>query len=112
MGRTRIISRKTLPKAPNPECLCAQVISEQPAAPKPVAKGAAVTPEVRAKAFRRWDTNKDGIRTLDEYQAGLNGQENLDARCKTFDKNGDGKTYTRRVHRAEYELTPERNKPS
>ena len=29
--------------------------------------------------------------TLDEYQAGLKGQENLEARFKTFDKNGDGK---------------------
>ena len=58
---------------------------------KPRAKGTGVTPEVRAKAFDRWDTNKDGFLTLDEYKAGLKGQENLEDRFKNFDKNGDGK---------------------
>jgi len=83
--------KATLPKAPNPECVSKQSISEKPNAPKPGAKGSAVTPEVLAKAFTRWDTNKDGFLTLDEYKAGLKGQDNLDARFKSFDKNGDGK---------------------
>jgi hypothetical protein len=83
--------KATLPKAPNPECVSKQSISEKPNAPKPGAKGSAVTPEVRAKAFTRWDTNKDGFLTLDEYKAGLKGQDNLDARFNNFDKNGDGK---------------------
>ncbi len=50
-----------------------------------------MTPEVRARAFARWDTNRDDILTLDEYRAGLKGQENLEARFRNFDKNGDGK---------------------
>jgi Ca2+-binding EF-hand superfamily protein len=50
-----------------------------------------VTPEVRANAFAKWDTNHDGFLTLDEYLAGLKGQDNLEARFKSFDKNGDGK---------------------
>ena len=29
--------------------------------------------------------------TLDEYRAGLKGQDNIDRRFKNFDKNGDGK---------------------
>ena len=55
------------------------------------AKGSGVTPEVRANAFARWDTNKDDILTLEEYQVGLKGQDNIEARFKNFDKNGDGK---------------------
>ena len=47
-----------------------------------------------ARAFERWDTNHDGFLTLDEYQAGLKGQANLERRFKNFDKNGDG-TLTR-----------------
>lgn len=54
-------------------------------------QGSKVTPEVRAKAFKRWDTNKDDILTLEEYQSGLKGQEDLEARFKNFDKNSDGK---------------------
>jgi Ca2+-binding EF-hand superfamily protein len=50
-----------------------------------------VTPEVRAKAFTRWDTNKDDRLSLEEYRAGLKGEDNLDARFKSFDHNSDGK---------------------
>lgn len=49
------------------------------------------SPEVRAKAFTRWDTNKDGFLTLDEYKVGQKGGENLEARFNKFDKNSDGK---------------------
>lgn len=35
------------------------------------------TPEVRAKAFARWDTNKDCFLTLDEYKARLKGQREI-----------------------------------
>ena len=59
-----------------------------------------MTPEVRAKAFARWDTNNDSILTLDEYKAGLKGQDNLEARFKNFDKNERRKTDPRRVRRA------------
>ena len=44
----------------------------------------------RARAIVRWDTNKDGLLTLDEYKAGLKNQANLDKRFQNFDKNGDG----------------------
>ena len=50
-----------------------------------------LTAEQRAKAFARWDTNSDGVLTLDEYQAGLKGESHLEARFRNFDKNGDGK---------------------
>ncbi|MEI6236051.1 MAG: sulfatase-like hydrolase/transferase [Planctomycetota bacterium] len=83
-----------LPAHPNPECISKQLGAEKPSESKPAelkpnAKG--VTPEVRAKAFDRWDTNKDGSLTLEEYKAGLKGQDNLEDRFKSFDKNGDGK---------------------
>ena len=69
--------------------LLLQTVKSTP--PKSGAKGSAVTPEARAKAFERWDTNKDGILTLDEYKAGPKGQDNLEGRLRAFDKNGDGK---------------------
>jgi Ca2+-binding EF-hand superfamily protein len=50
-----------------------------------------VTSEVRAKAFTRWDTNKDDRLSLEEYQAGLKGEDNLEARFNNFDQNSDGK---------------------
>jgi Ca2+-binding EF-hand superfamily protein len=50
-----------------------------------------VTPEVRAKAFERWDINNDSFLTLDEYRPELIGRDNLEPRFKSFDKNGDGK---------------------
>ncbi len=83
--------KATLPTAPNPDCLSKQATSEKPSGPKPRNKGSKVTPEVRAKAFIRWDSNKDDILTLDEYKAGLNGQSDLESRHKSFDENGDGK---------------------
>jgi N-acetylgalactosamine-6-sulfatase len=81
--------KATLPANPNPECLTVTSDPVKTSPPKSAAKG--VTPEVRAKAFARWDTNRDGLLTLDEYQAGLKGQDNLEARFKSFDQNGDGK---------------------
>ncbi len=82
--------KATLPTTPNPECLSRQTTTEKPNSPKPNAKGSAVTPEVRGKAFARWDTNIDNILTLEEYQLGLKGQDNLEARFHSFDKNNDG----------------------
>ena len=81
--------KATLPATPNPACITTvpDAVKNTPA--KAGAKG--LTPEVRAKAFTRWDTNKDDILTLDEYESGLKGQNNLEARFKGFDTNGDGK---------------------
>ena len=83
--------KATLPEKPNPECLTTAPDTVKPSPPKSGAKDSAVTPEVRAKAFNRWDADKDDVLTLAEYQAGLKGQDNLEARFKNFDKNGDGK---------------------
>jgi N-acetylgalactosamine-6-sulfatase len=56
--------KATLPEKPNPECLTAAPDPVQTSPPKSAAKG--TTPQVRAKAFTHWDTNKDGLLTLDE----------------------------------------------
>ncbi len=49
-----------------------------------------MTSEVRAGAVARWDAKKDDFLTLDEYTAGLKGQDNLEARFRSFDRNGVG----------------------
>ena len=82
--------KASLPEQPDPECI-SQVPQEPAGKNKPAAKAKRVTAEQRAKAFARWDTNGDAVLTLDEYQAGLKGESNLEARFKSFDKNGDGK---------------------
>ena len=48
------------------------------------------TPD-RARAFTRWDTDKDGVLTLEEYRTGLTNPTNAENRFKNFDKDGDGK---------------------
>ncbi|HOD79999.1 MAG: Arylsulfatase [Planctomycetes bacterium ADurb.Bin126] len=82
--------KASLPEKPNPDCISKE--QPQPKAKKqPAGQPRKVTPEQRAKAMARWDTDKDGVLTLDEYKAGLKGQHNLEGRFKGFDKNGDGK---------------------
>lgn len=81
--------KRTLPEKPNPDCLTKEPLQARTAGPRKSGKG--VSAETRAKAFARWDTNKDDVLTLEEYKAGLNGQENLDARFRNFDTDGDGK---------------------
>ena len=36
-------------------------------------------------------TDRDGLLTLEEYKAGLKGQDNLETRFRGFDKDGDGR---------------------
>lgn len=79
----------TLPKSPDPACMSSSHTPEEPKTTKPDTTKRA-TPEQRANAFKRWDTNQDAKLTLDEYKAGQRGQDELDARYKRFDKNGDG----------------------
>jgi N-acetylgalactosamine-6-sulfatase len=80
--------KATLPEKPNPECISPSNAAPNKGAPKKAGK--AMSAADRAKTFDRWDTNKDGVLTLDEYKAGLKGQDNLETRFKNFDKNGDG----------------------
>jgi hypothetical protein len=81
--------KATLPEKPNPDCVSKSSAPVKSDSPKPTTKG--VTPKVRAKAFERWDINKDSFLTLDEYRPELKDQDNLESRFKSFDKNGDGK---------------------
>ena len=84
----------TLPTTVDPTCVSKTRGSEPK---KPTKK--AETPEPTAKPlskdrnipFDRWDTNKDGSLSLEEYKIGQKGGENLEERFKKFDKNGDGK---------------------
>ena len=82
--------KASLPERPDAECI-SKVPQEPARKNQPAGKTGKVTAEQRAKAFARWDTDQDGLLTLDEYSAGLKGQANLEARFKNFDKNGDGK---------------------
>ena len=82
--------KATLPTSVDPACISAADRRVAPAAsvtPNAPAKKASID---RAAAFARMDTNHDGVLTLDEYIAGMNGAPNLDQRFKNFDKNGDG----------------------
>lgn len=89
--KSRLLSWITsLPKSPDPACLSEDRAPTNPVGkPNGTPKGA--TPEQRAKAFKRWDTNSDGSLTLDEYKAGLKGQSDLESRFRRFDRNADGK---------------------
>jgi N-acetylgalactosamine-6-sulfatase len=64
-------------------------VASPPAAKKPVSKAAANLD--RGRIFERWDKNHDGVLSLDEYRDGLTNKENVEARLKNFDRNGDGK---------------------
>ncbi len=80
--------KSTLPTSVDTSCLSVADRAAAPGAPKAPAKKASID---RAAAFARMDTNHDGVLTLEEYVAGLNGAANLEQRFKNFDKNGDGK---------------------
>ncbi len=86
--------KATLPTGVDPSCVSKTRGNEpkkrgkKPEAQKPTAT--APTKD-RNLPFTRWDANKDGFLSLDEYNAGQKGGENLEARFKKFDKNGDTK---------------------
>lgn len=71
--------KATLPPSPVPSAA-----GQRPAQPDRPAPD-------RARAFTRWDTNKDGVLTLEEYRTGLTNRTNAETRFKNFDKDGDGK---------------------
>ena len=81
----------TLPTSPNPDCITKHSVEQTPSQAKPSANKSKTTPEIRAKAFVRWDTNKDDTLSLEEYTSGLKGESNLESRYKNFDRDGNGK---------------------
>ncbi len=55
----------------------------------PVAKTTA-QPLDRAVIFKKWDKDRDGKLSFDEYQTGLGKKDNAAPRFKNFDRNNDG----------------------
>jgi arylsulfatase A-like enzyme len=78
----------TLPKTIDPS-LQAKTFAGPVSKSKP-APGATGTVN-RAAAFAKWDKDKDGVLTLEEYRDGLTNKANAEDRFKNFDKDGDGK---------------------
>jgi N-acetylgalactosamine-6-sulfatase len=63
----------------------------RPKAAKKAAKAnTKATPSDRAAIFKRWDTNRNGQLSLDEYKAGLRNTLNVEQRFRNFDANHDG----------------------
>ena len=81
----------TLPTKADPSCLATSQESE----PKKPSEKAAPKSEApvrdRNGPFNRWDTNKDGFLSLEEYKTGPKNDPGIEARFKRFDKNNDGK---------------------
>ena len=45
----------------------------------------------RRVVFARWDKNRDGLLTLEEYRGGLAKEGECESRFQNFDKNRDGR---------------------
>jgi N-acetylgalactosamine-6-sulfatase len=90
LSKLALAWKASLPGKPDPECI-SKIPQEPTRKNQPAGPAKKVTAEQRAKAFARWDTNQDGLLTLDEYKAGLKGESHLEDRFNRFDKNGDGK---------------------
>jgi len=87
--------KATLPEKPDAACISPTDHGNATPTPArraqdPAPPAAKATPN-RARAFERWDTNKDDFLTLEEYKSGLKNGDDLEARFKDFDRNGDGK---------------------
>lgn len=88
----------TLPQKPNPDCInkSKPLIGDASGKKERTTKDSVINQTAekkgadRNKAFNRWDVNKDGVLTLEEYKNGLSGQSDLEKRFAHFDKNGDG----------------------
>jgi len=83
--------KAALPVEPDPACIDHQSRAKAQQSQAVPAARSRVSPEVRARAFARWDTDGDGFLTLDEYKVGLAGQSNLESRFRNFDRNDDGR---------------------
>jgi len=81
----------TLPTKADPSCLAEPNESE----PKKLSEEAVPKSEApvrdRNGPFNRWDTNKDGSLSLEEYTTDPKKGAESEARFKRFDKNNDGK---------------------
>ncbi|MCX8496348.1 MAG: sulfatase-like hydrolase/transferase [Akkermansiaceae bacterium] len=80
----------TLPTKADPSCLAKSQESE----PKKLSEKAAkseVPVRDRNGPFNRWDTNKDGSLSLEEYATDPKNSAASEGRFKRFDKNNDGK---------------------
>lgn len=71
--------KATLPPVPEPPVTVPRAGSQNRPAPD------------RERAFTRWDTDKDGVLTLEEYRTGLTRPTNAEGRFRNFDRDGDGK---------------------
>jgi N-acetylgalactosamine-6-sulfatase len=71
--------KRTLPRSPEPPVVVPHPNPAKPPAPD------------RARTFTRWDTDRDGVLTLDEYRTGLTNPTNAENRFKSFDRDSDGK---------------------
>jgi N-acetylgalactosamine-6-sulfatase len=86
--------KETLPKTPNPDCVSknpgtgSEESSQETESPAPTIKAPV---RDRNGPFNRWDTNKDGFLSLEEYKTDPKNGAASEARFKRFDKNNDGK---------------------
>jgi N-acetylgalactosamine-6-sulfatase len=86
--------KETLPKTPNPDCVSkdlgteSEKRSQETESPAPTTKAPV---RDRNGPFNRWDTNKDGFLSLEEYTTDPKNGAASEARFKRFDKNNDGK---------------------
>jgi arylsulfatase A-like enzyme len=91
--------KATLPEKPDPACISKAKPGGRNTASKRDDKKAQTlaapadipTPAQRTRSFNRWDSDHDGVLTLDEYKAGLGNPSNAERRFKNLDQNGDGK---------------------
>ena len=96
--------KATLPKTPNPDCVSkdlgtgSEERSQETESPKPTTKAPV---RDRNGPFNRWDTNKDGSLSLEEYSTDPEKSAESEARFKRFDRNNDGK-----VSREEFVTPP------
>jgi hypothetical protein len=80
---------KTLPSSPARDQVAATGKPQERVPKKPAANTPGKPPVDRAAAFQRWDKNRDGKLTFEEYSTGL-GKEDAPQRFKKFDTDGDG----------------------
>ncbi|MBL9201105.1 MAG: sulfatase-like hydrolase/transferase [Opitutaceae bacterium] len=96
-GQTRNLASEQPERLARMKAEIARWAATLPAAPArpvaaklgPVATGDGLT-AARAIAFERWDKNRDGRLTLEEYRDGLAKKDDAESRFRNFDRNRDG----------------------